>query len=311
MSLKLSIFIAFFAQNLYAKSSDEYVQLFLNNEHGNKLIKIDFLIIQNLNIEEVDLNEKWIDLDEFIFSEELIYLKDEPTTFVKLSNNETNDLTLPDIRIESSIDSPVIGEKKNKTKAPQPFLFERVPFQKEMKDIEANLNRSRDYRVVYYNSWYQPVVKQEKSIPVFIEAVKKDKKVYGEINIYKERFIHLDSRIRFSQQTNEIVSAETVPNLINFQELVEDKERKNKDTKVVGNYWMETIFNTVKVNLKYLENFIMSDESIISPVRIEEPIYMYQDLYEINKDTKLEAETFNFVDHPYFSILIRVREISN
>ena len=311
MSLKLSIFIAFLAQNLYTKSSDDYVQLFLNNEDGNNLVKIDFLIIQNLAIEEVDLNEKWIELDEFIFSEELIYLKDEPTTFVTLSNNEANDLTLPNIRIEPSIDSPVIDEKKNKTKAPQPFLFERVPFQKKMKDIEANLNRSRDYRVVYYNSWYQPALKQEKSIPVFIEAVKKDKKVYGEINIYKERFIHLDSRIRFSQQTNELVSSKKIPNLINFQELVEDKERKNNDTKVAGNYWMETIFNTVKVNFKYLENFIMSDESVISPVRIEEPIYLYQDLYEINKDTKLEAETFNFVDHPYFSILIRVEEISS
>ena len=311
MSLKLSIFIAFLAQNLYTKSSDDYVQLFLNNEDGNNLVKIDFLIIQNLTIEEVDLNEKWIELDEFIFSEELIYLKDEPTTFVTLSNNEANDLTLPNIRIEPSIDSPVIDEKKNKTKAPQPFLFERVPFQKKMKDIEANLNRSRDYRVVYYNSWYQPALQQEKSIPVFIEAVKKDKKVYGEINIYKERFIHLDSRIRFSQQTNELVSSKKIPNLINFQELVEDKERKNNDTKVAGNYWMETIFNTVKVNFKYLENFIMSDESVISPVRIEEPIYIYQDLYEINKDTKLEAETFNFVDHPYFSILIRVEEISS
>ena len=311
MSLKLSIFIAFLAQNLYTKSSDDYVQLFLNNEDGNNLVKIDFLIIQNLTIEEVDLNEKWIELDEFIFSEELIYLKDEPTTFVTLSNNEANDLTLPNIRIESSIDFPVIDEKKNKTKAPQPFLFERVPFQKKMKDIEANLNRSRDYRVVYYNSWYQPALQQEKSIPVFIEAVKKDKKVYGEINIYKERFIHLDSRIRFSQQTNEKVSGKTIPNLINFQELVEKKEQKNNDAKVVGNYWMETIFNTVKVNFKYLENFIMSDESVISPVRIEEPIYIYQDLYEINKDTKLEAETFNFVDHPYFSILIRVEEISS
>lgn len=311
MSLKLSIFIAFLAQNLYTKSSDDYVQLFLNNEDGNNLVKIDFLIIQNLTIEEVDLNEKWIELDEFIFSEELIYLKDEPTTFVTLSNNEANDLTLPNIRIESSIDSPVIDEKKNKTKAPQPFLFERVPFQKKMKGIEANLNRSRDYRVVYYNSWYQPALQQEKSIPVFIEAVKKDKKVYGEINIYKERFIHLDSRIRFSQQTNELVSSKKIPNLINFQELVEDKERKNKDAKVAGNYWMETIFNTVKVNFKYLENFIMSDESVISPVKIEEPIYIYQDLYEINKDTKLEAETFNFVDHPYFSILIRVEEISS
>ena len=44
---------------------------------------------------------------------------------------------------------------------------------------------------------------------------------------------------------------------------------------------------------------------------LAEPIYKYQDLYEIDKDMKLEPEIFNYVDHPYFSILIRVQEISN
>ena len=101
MSLKLTLIFAFVVQNIYAKSSDEYVQLFLNEEIESHLIKVDFLIIQNLNLEEVDLKEKWEDLDEFIFSEELIYLKEEPTTLVTLIQNETNALTLPDIRIES------------------------------------------------------------------------------------------------------------------------------------------------------------------------------------------------------------------
>jgi len=311
MSLKLTLIFAFVVQNIYAKSSDEYVQLFLNEEIESNLIKVDFLIIQNLNLEEVDLKEKWEDLDEFIFSEELIYLKEEPTTLVTLIQNETNALTLPDIRIESSIDYPVINEEKTQIKAPEPFLFERIPFQSKMMAIEANLNRSRDYRVVYYNSWYQPAVQQERSLPVFIEAVKQDKKVYGEINIYKERFIHLDSRIRFSQQTEAIDTSEMVPNLINIQELVENKKRKNSEVEVEDNYWMETIFNTVKLNFKYLEDFITSDDSIISPVLIEEPNYKYQDLYEMKKDIKLDPETLNFVDHPYFSILIRVEEISN
>ena len=311
MSLKLTLIFAFVVQNIYAKSSDEYVQLFLNEEIESNLIKVDFLIIQNLNLEEVDLKEKWEDLDEFIFSEELIYLKEEPTTLVTLIQNETNALTLPDIRIESSIDYPVINVEKTQVKAPEPFLFERIPFQNKMMAIEANLNRSRDYRVVYYNSWYQPAVQQERSLPVFIEAVKKDKKVYGEINIYKERFIHLDSRIRFSQQTEVIDTSKLVPNLINIQELVENKKRKNSEVEVEDNYWMETIFNTVKLNFKYLEDFITSDDSIISPVLIEEPNYKYQDLYEIKKDIKLDPETLNFVDHPYFSILIRVEEISN
>ena len=102
-----------------------------------------------------------------------------------------------------------------------------------------------------------------------------------------------------------------VPNLINIQELVENKKRKNSEVEVEDNYWMETIFNTVKLNFEYLEDFITSDDSIISPVLIEEPNYKYQDLYEMKKDIKLDPETLNFIDHPYFSILIRVEEISN
>ena len=33
-----------------------------------------------------------------------------------------------------------------------------------------------------------------------------------------------------------------------------------------------------------------------------------RDLYEIKKETKLNQDFFNFIDHQYFSILIRVQE---
>ena len=128
MSLKLTLIFAFVVQNIYAKSSDEYVQLFLNEEIESNLIKVDFLIIQNLNLEEVDLKEKWEDLDEFIFSEELIYLKEEPTTLVTLIQNETNALTLPDIRIESSIDIQSLMRKKLRLKLLNHFFLKEYPF---------------------------------------------------------------------------------------------------------------------------------------------------------------------------------------
>ena len=91
---------------------------------------------------------------------------------------------------------------------------------------------------------------------------------------------------------------------------MEQKQNK-KELKATDNYWMDTIFNTVKVNFQNLGNFISLDSLDISPVMLVEPIYKYKDLYEIDKDMKLEPEIFNYVDHPYFSILIRVKEISN
>jgi len=136
-------------------------------------------------------------------------------------------------------------------------------------------------------------------------------KIYGEINIYRERFIHLDSRIRFSQVTEEIGLDAKTPNLVDFQKLVKEQKQNKEELEATDNYWMDTIFNTVKVNFQYLENFISLDNLDISPVIPAEPMYKYLDLYEIEKDMKLEPEIFNYVDHPYFSILIRVKEISN
>lgn len=310
MPLKLSLLLTLIAHGLYAKSSEEYIQLFLDKDQPD-LIKIDFLVIQHLTIEEVDLNEKWKNLEKFIFSEELIQLKEEPTSLVTLVENDINVFALPEIQIKSLNNSDISDVKKAELKTPQPFLFERIPFQKRMIDIEANLNRSRDYRVVYYNSWYQPAVQKEKSIPIFIESVKKDKKIYGEINIYRERFIHLDSRIRFSQITEEIEPDLKTPNLVDFQKLVKEQKQNEEELKSTDSYWMDTIFNTVRVNFTYLGNFISLDNLDISPVIPAEPIYKYQDLYEIDKDMKLEPEIFNYIDHPYFSILIRVKEIPN
>lgn len=308
MPLKLSLLLTLLAQCVYAKSLEEYIQLFTEQDQPD-LIKVDFLVIQNLTIEEVDLKEKWRNLEEFSFSEELIQLKEEPTTLVTLAENEINDFALPNIQIESLTNSGISNVEKSELKTPQPFLFERIPFQKRMRDIEANLNRSRDYRVIYYNSWYQPAVSKEISMPIFIEAVKKDKKIYGEINIYRERFIHLDSKIRFSQVTEDIDPGARNLNLVDFQQLV--KKQSKEELAATDNYWMDTIFNTVKVNFQYLENFISLDNLDIPPVMPAEPIYKYQDLYEIDRDMKLEQEIFNYVDHPYFSILIRVKEISN
>jgi hypothetical protein len=310
MLLKLSLLLTLIAQGVYAKSSEEYIQLFMGQDQPD-LIKIDFLVIQNLTIEEVDLKEKWRNLEEFSFSEELIQLKEEPTTLVTLVENDINDFALPDIQIKSLTNSDISNVEKSELKTPQPFLFERIPFQKRMIDIEANLNRSRDYRVVYYNSWYQPAVSKEISMPIFIEAIKKDKKIYGEINVYRERFIHLDSRIRFSQVTERIDPGDKKPNLVDFQKLLKKQKQNKDDSEATDNYWMDTIFNTVKVNFQYLENFISLDSLDIAPVIPAERIYKYQDLYEIDKEVKLEPEIFNYVDHPYFSILIRVKEISN
>ena len=309
MHLKLAIIVLFIAESLYSVDFNEYLEKYLVDKQKLDHIKVDFFIIQNLSIEDKDLEEKWKELDELELSNHLIKIKTEPTTFVTFPEEKFSDeITLPPLKFKIQPEQQSLSDEVAEVTKPDPFLYEKIPFQKEMVEIENNLNRSRDYRVIYYNSWYQPVFKENETIPIFIDAQKKDKKVHGEIKIYKERFIHLVSKLRFSQKTEEIDNSSRTQEIKTFQSLIEDKNNTESKGFLNDNYWVETIFNSVKVNLKYIGDFVYSYNEINSEEIIELPRFKFVDLYEIDKDVKLEVDELNFIDHPYFSILIKVTE---
>ena len=309
MHLKLAIIVLFIAESLYSVDFNEYLEKYLVDKQKLDHIKVDFFIIQNLSIEDEDLEEKWKELDELELSNHLIKIKTEPTTFVTFPEGKfSDDITLPPLKFKIQPEQQSLSDEVAEVTKPDPFLYEKIPFQKEMVEIENNLNRSRDYRVIYYNSWYQPVFKENQTIPIFIDAQKKDKKVHGEIKIYKERFIHLVSKLRFSQKTEEIDNSSRTQEIKTFQSLIKDKNNTESKGFLNDNYWVETIFNSVKVNLKYIGDFISSYNEINSEEIIELPRFKFVDLYEIDKDVKLEVDELNFIDHPYFSILIKVTE---
>ena len=309
MHLKLAIIVLFIAESLYSIDFNEYLEKYLVDKQKLDHIKVDFFIIQNLSIEDEDLEEKWKELDELELSNHLIKIKTEPTTFVTFPEGKFSDeITLLPLKFKIQPEQQSLNDEVAEVTKPDPFLYEKIPFLKEMVEIENNLNRSRDYRVIYYNSWYQPVFKENETIPIFIDAQKKDKKVHGEIKIYKERFIHLVSKLRFSQKTEEIDNTSRTQEIKTFQSLIKDKNNTESKGFLNDNYWVETIFNSVKVNLKYIGDFVYSYNEINSEEIIELPRFKFVDLYEIDKDVKLEVDELNFIDHPYFSILIKVTE---
>ena len=313
MFLKFLVFLVFISQFLNSEiASNDYLNHYLENKENTKLLKVDFVIIQNLNIDKIDLKEKWEDLNTFNFSEELIALKEEPTKLVPLPSKYITDKSVFQF-IEVGKKEKTEKVIESKTQKIKPFLYERIPFEKEMQKIEKNLNRSRDYRVLYYNSWFQPAFNKSKTIPIVINQIKKSNKVYGEIKIYKERFIHLDSKLRFSTEVdeNEASSSSSPSNIFEFQTLLEDREDTKKAQKEKNNYWVDTIFNTVQINLESFSKIIYEEETKNLDSLNQEPVMAFEDLYEIKKDVKIEDNEFNFIDHPFFSILIRVQELSN
>lgn len=292
-------------------TSNEYINHYIDHSDKNSLLKIDFFVIQNLSIEDDDLKEEWKNLDSFLFSKDLINIKEEPTKLVSSPtylNVENNFFTANNIEIIQSTQEEKTVSKDIKI---EPLLYERVPFQNEMKEIQNNLNRSRDYRVLYYNSWYQPAFNKDKSIPIAIESFKKDKRLYGEIVIYKERFIHIAGRLRLGQKSEENYMINVVPNTFDFQSLLEEMSYSEESKPSEDDYWIETIFNKVSLDLLDLSYEIPKEDKIYTDELIDKPVYFYRDLYEIDKEIKIEAEEFNFIDHPYFSVLIKVEEIAN
>ena len=94
MPLKLSLLLIVIAHGLYAKSPEEYIQHFLEQDQPD-LLKIDFLVVQHLMIEEVDLNEKWRNLEQFNLSDAYSFdcPDDVKETFTPIRNDSVVDFT--------------------------------------------------------------------------------------------------------------------------------------------------------------------------------------------------------------------------
>ena len=145
MHLKLAIIVLFISQNLYSVDFNEYLEKYLVDKQKHDHVKVDLFIIQNLSIEDEDLDEKWKELDELELSNHLINIKTEPTTFVTFPEGKLLDeIPLPPLKIKVQPQQQDLKNEVAQDTKPDPFLYEKIPFQKEMLEIENNLNRSKD-----------------------------------------------------------------------------------------------------------------------------------------------------------------------
>ena len=94
--------------------------------------------------------------------------------------------------------------------------------------------------------------------------------------------------------------------------LKEKSKEEEKEEVPNNNYWMQTIFNNVRVNIGDFSKWILESEINNSPLDLiqqESSTFKYNDLYEINQEIKVEENEFHFIDHPYFGIIVRVSSL--
>ena len=315
MILKRFIFLLIFSLPLCAAvSPNEFIENFISKKEYGEIYKIDLLIFENKFMDEVDLKEKWKLLDAIILSEGLFSIKDKPTLLVKKPifkeevKNNLIQINLEDLNPDSEQIEEIDNIKEESVKSLNFNFFERIAYDKELEEIKNKLDRNADYQVLHSISWYQPLVEKEKSVSIYVENSNDQTKTYGQILIYKDRYLHFDAKLRLSEKTEFPVNKSKVINTSDFNELLKSKSKKD-DNNVDNSYWVQTIFSNIKVNIGDFSNWVLNSDNNDSLVDLNYENNLenyYKDLYEINQEIKIEENKYHFIDHPHFGIIVRI-----
>ena len=293
---------------------NDFIDRYIKEGEYGEIYKIDLLIFKYEFIEDIDLKEKWKPLETLDLSQDLFMIKDRPTLLVeKPVYKEKNQNNLISLKIENLIEE--VTEKVEEITEEEPAklrfnLFERILYETEFEEVKKKLEKNKDYKVLHSISWYQPLVEKDKSTFLYIQNSKDQMKAYGKVLIYKDRYLHFDAKLRLSEKTDSPSSESAVIKTINFNDLLKEKSKEEENEEVPNNnYWMETIFNNVRVNIGDFSKWILKSKINNSPLDLnlqESLAFKYNDLHEINEEIKIEENKYHFIDHPYFGIIVRI-----
>ena len=281
------------------------VKLYL--EESAPIYRVDFIVLKHLSVE--DKEEKWPVLDNPRFEDNLIELSPKPELLVDKGflNNKEPDQVNYQIYFKNTLSSEdKQGNQKGIKEKVPPRFYEKIIISSPVKTIVQKLKLSRGYRVLFESSWYQPVFSESNSYPVYIEALDKADKIYGQLNIYKDRYLHSEMTLRFSIKTNE-EKFQTPIKTTDFNDILDSLSIEAKKPKDDGLYWINTILSQIKIRFKPL----VSSSNNLNLIKLDDEIEpkltaYYMDLYELQEERKMEENEFYYIDHPYFGVLIRL-----
>jgi hypothetical protein len=287
----------------------ELAQLF--NTETTPVYRIDFIVLKHLEIEDKDKEEIWPILEDFGFNEHLIELSPNPELLVEAPLlNDRVTKKLANLNYQIVLKDNLSLENENKkvkvdTKLPVRF-YEKIILRSPVNEVVKKLKLSRGYRVLFESSWYQPVFSRSYALPVYIEATDNKDKIYGQLNIYKDRYLHSEMTLRFSNLTKkESIQRKVKPK--NFNSILEDLTKSEAIPNDDGSYWIDTILSQIKIRFRGFneKNINLDKVGFVKEPIADKKIY-FEDLYELKEERKMEEEEFYYVDHPYFGVLIRI-----
>jgi len=284
---------------------------FSDNQSLYPIYRIDLIIFSHKQINEKDKQEQFLELDRFIYSQDLLKLLDTPNLLVKKEAIEEG--LVPSSQVIQSIDlsqksSPIKIEEEKSSDSTKDLDVTLLPYEyfELIKDNGLNkifinrLNKRKEYEVLFHGSWFQPIFQADLSSPVYIQGENKINGIHGELLLYKERFLHSDLRLRLSKRSNDDQEFTSVK-LYNFNNLLKLSKAQNRFITFFKSIGEEFIsFSSWMLNTKEFNPVSTTAET---PLTINSN---YRDLYEINQQIKMKENSYHYIDHPFFGAVIKV-----
>ena len=198
-----NFFILLLSFNLISVERDQLdVDFLSDDEYRIDLIFIKYLkdedLKENFQNPVVNFERFFVALKEFQYPN----LDIVPTNFEIPKENQSIDI--PFIKRETqkkTIEKNIITRKRE---------FPREIFQIDkrddnlMKEFKDLIRRSRYFRFIGEQSWYQPIPTKDNSFEIFIDSsIERGSRIYGFLRPYKGRYLHTDIEIFLAEQIQE------------------------------------------------------------------------------------------------------------
>jgi hypothetical protein len=226
MKYKLSLLLTLFSINLISEE-----QLYL----------VDLILIKYLP--DFETNEKFLppDLD---IPENITFLAEFPYPKLEINSLPFNleykfqDLFMS-VKIEEDLDLSITeDETQSNIKAIPALEVKKSVFEIDsarefsLSTEVSKISRSRDFRVISTKSWFQNIKSKDVAELIFIDSdFFKGTRIFGFFQLYKERFLHLNTKLYlseldplFSQDERLIVGK----NIFNEEKKLDIYEEKNQ-----------------------------------------------------------------------------------
>ena len=271
----VNFFLIAISFSLYSIEKGQLNVDFLNDDE----YRIDIIFIKYLKDEDlkenfqnplVNFERFFVALDEFQYPN----LDIVPTNFEIQKENPSIDI--PFIKRETqkkTIEKNIITRKRK---------FPREIFQIDkrddnlMREFKDLIRRSRYFRFIGEQSWYQPIPTKDNSFEIFIDSsIERGSRIFGFLRPYKGRYLHTDIDIFLAEQTQE-------------DEILIIEESDNTNLNIEGYLFNNTGQELLKKSLPNLQ-----EEELIP-------------IFQLKESRRIRSGEINYFDHPKFGLLILI-----